>query len=386
MKTLLVNVVLLLALSTSHAEDRLWVNAKISGKPARLALDTGFAGEIGLFRPCADRLGLKLRPAGAMGTLPLWQTKTCIVRLQGWSFWGFPFGIGHIPVVEIPTFLKNDLDGCVGWPAIRHRVIEFDAGKRTFNFLDQVPEEAAGWTKMAVEPNSGILALKRRNLEGGDEIILVDTGSGGGVALGGKKWQEWESSHPNLPLTLTADFVLDKGIRVYKQTWADRFTLGSLEMSDLLVEEDVGGGKAWAGPAESIMTLGTAALGRLDFIVDGKHNVAYLRPKATSAKPRQHNRLGAVFVPRDPSSEDLLAHVAAGSPAAEAGIRDGDVLLNMSGHDATNWRKDRAWAFSDERPAGTKLEVTVWRDGERLKLRAVLRDILVPKPASSSSM
>jgi C-terminal processing protease CtpA/Prc len=81
--------------------------------------------------------------------------------------------------------------------------------------------------------------------------------------------------------------------------------------------------------------LGLEALKRLDLIVDGKHGMAYLRPKQTRSVPGDHNRLGAVFVPRDDQSDDLVAHVLEGSPAFEAGIRNGDVLLSIGGRDLT---------------------------------------------------
>ena len=74
-------------------------------------------------------------------------------------------------------------------------------------------------------------------------------------------------------------------------------------------------------------TLGLAALKRLDIVIDGKHGIAYLRPKKTPPLPYQHNRLGADFIPQDSHNDDLIAHVANGSPAYEAGIRDGDILL-----------------------------------------------------------
>ena len=382
MKTILLSIVLWLALSASHAEDRLWVNAKISGKPARLALDTGLGSEIGLFRSGADRLGLKLRRNGTYASLPLWQTGSCMVRLQGWSSWGFPYGIGHIWIVEIPSFVKTDADGCVGWPAIRYRVVEFDALKQTFKFLHEVPKATACWTKMALQPNSGILALKPESHNGDNEIILVDTGAGCGIALSPQKWREWETAPPNLPVTVRAEYGMAEGSTLRKQTWANKFNLSSMEMTDLLVEEDTWGGKP---PAGVVATLGMAALKRLDFIVDGQHNVAYLRPKTTLASPELHNRLGATFVPRDPAGQDLIAHVAGGSPAADAGIRNGDVLLKVGERDVTRWRNDPDWAYFEQGQVGTKVELTVLRGGERLKFTAVLRDILAPNTVPSPS-
>ena len=74
-------------------------------------------------------------------------------------------------------------------------------------------------------------------------------------------------------------------------------------------------------------TLGLAALDRQDVIMDGKNGVVYFARQPSSVKPNQHNRLGADFVTSDLQHDDLVAHVAAGSPAEMAGIRNGDLLL-----------------------------------------------------------
>jgi predicted metalloprotease with PDZ domain len=71
-----------------------------------------------------------------------------------------------------------------------------------------------------------------------------------------------------------------------------------------------------------------------------KKGLAYVRAKKTVATPPDHNRLGAVFVPIESQSDDLIAHVIAGGPAYDAGVRDGDVLLKIDKLDVTRWRTD----------------------------------------------
>ena len=130
--------------------------------------------------------------------------------------------------------------------------------------------------------------------------------------------------------------------------------------------------------------LGIAALKQLDLIVDGKTGVAYVQPHS-GPRARQHNRLGAIFAPGH-ASDDLVAFVLDGSPAYEAGIRNGDVLLKIGNLDATKWPTDpavlplsRFWA----RPAGDKLDLTLKRGSETLQKTVVLKDILGEKlPAS----
>jgi C-terminal processing protease CtpA/Prc len=102
--------------------------------------------------------------------------------------------------------------------------------------------------------------------------------------------------------------------------------------------------------------------------------------------PYKHNRLGAVFVPRDLQSDDLIAHVIVGSPAYEAGLQDGDILLKEDGRDVTNWRTGGTpnTPFR-EQPAGTKLELTLKRGDKIFKTTAVLRNILPPDAPKNSN-
>ena len=132
-------------------------------------------------------------------------------------------------------------------------------------------------------------------------------------------------------------------------------------------------------------SLGLAALQRLDLIIDGDLGFAYLRPKSTPPPPYEHNRLGSVFVPSDLQGGDLLARVIAGSPAYQAGIRDGDVLLKVGDLDVTQWRTDpkilplsRFW----EGPPGTRLELTLKRGTKTSRKTAVLRQILSSEAGS----
>jgi hypothetical protein len=95
--------------------------------------------------------------------------------------------------------------------------------------------------------------------------------------------------------------------------------------------------------------------------------------------PVLSNNISVAFVPRDLQSDDLVAHVVAGSPAYEAGIRDGDILLKV-GRDVANWcdPNSKINAPFREQPAGTKFELTLKRGDKVFKTTAVLRNILPP--------
>ena len=73
-----------------------------------------------------------------------------------------------------------------------------------------------------------------------------------------------------------------------------------------------------------------------------------------------------------------------GSPADEAGIEPGDVVVDVDGHTVRSDADLRTRLYAD--PPGTLLQLTVDRDGTDLGTTAVLgtADTDVPEEASSS--
>ena len=382
MRMLIHILVCSLCLHVVRADDWFWIDAKVNGKPVRLVLDTGCDPHLVLFRDTAQRLGLKMQEAKTSGR---WITEECTVKLP-WSFWGFAHARTKLVVVDVPSHVRKtiNMDGAVGWPILGDRILELDAARQKYRLLRKVPKATATWTSVALRTNlpsgSRVLALDLPDADGSKGVLVVDTGAGGtGVHLSPRRWREWKAVHTN-QTTLITKYTPEASIYAQEQAWADKLSLGPLDLTDVLIEE--------ADPIfsrslpEYAGTLGLEALKRLDVIVDGKHGIAYLRPKQTTFAPGEHNRLGAVFVPRDDQSDDLVAHVLDGSPAFEGGIRNGDILLSIGGRDVTTWRTDPddtlnlQWTF--ESPAGTPLDLTMKRGDQTFKTTVLLREILKP--------
>lgn len=288
-----------------------------------------------------------------------------------WSFWSVTRGKGELGVIEWPPhvtqeigegFGRHGFDGWVGWGIVSHKVIELDASKQKFRFLRKVPNKAAGWTKLALRTDLGILALEVDNPDGSKGVVIVDTGSSSGVGLPPLKWQEWKVTHTNQPATLIAGYMVEPGLIVREQAWTDELSVGPLELTDVAVEEADPWSlkKVQSGHAA---TFGMTALKRLDLIVDGKRGVAYLRPKKTPAPPPpfKHNRCVLLFAPRNAQSDDLIAHVVDFSWAYEAGVRDGDLLSKIDERDVETWRADpgEKWRVSPLSPIHLRAVVEI---------------------------
>lgn len=373
---------LLFSLVVRGSDDRIWMDGTVNGDPVHLFFDSG-APEFYLFRRSATRLGFEIPE---LISLEPWTTfyadSKCRLECPGFK------GKIRPIIIEPPSFAPvGKADGFVGWKMIHKNFVQIDAANGSITILKETPAEVKAWTRFKVRSQKpsgwrrwGILAIelpKDANPSGG--IVIIDTGSPNGIGLPDAVWREWKLGHTNVSLTLVTGLMPSAGILALEQAWAREFQLGPVALSDVTLGES----ESWSqGMARNrhAATLGMEALARLDLVVDGKAGWAYLRGKTNTVAPPTHNRLGAAFAPKDEKSRDLIAKVLPHTPAAEADIQNGDILLKVNGRDVTRWRETSAaswgagalWAA----PAGTRLRLTLRRGTEAFEKEVVLRDLM----------
>ncbi len=370
-------VILCLWAVCALADERLWVEAKINGQPARLCVDTG-TSDLVLLRSGAKRLGIKFTdpPTNtvlAPGEIPSGISEPCDLVVHRTKV------RTQFRVAELPAYVHTDIDGLIGWKAVKDNILKIDGEHGTIVALTEVPKSSRGWLKLPVDRRSDYLQLEVPHGNGEYGSVFVDTGWTQGVGLSDPKWSEWKAAHPLQPLTVRAYYMPGSGVQVKEEGWANQLAIGPLTLTNVPVTQaPMTHQTLAAAPYEA--SLGLAGLKRMDLIVDGAKGVAYVRPKKNAPLPYQHSRIGAVFVPADGQSDDLVARIVPGSPAEEAGIRNGDVLLQVGTLDVTKWRTDprvlpltRFW----ERPAGSKLDLTLKRGDKVYRVNVTLRQILM---------
>ncbi len=356
----------------ARADERLLMDARVGGKVGRFAFDSG-APDMIVFPEGVERLGLRLVPpqTNAVSSNRIATVYTALTRFELGqnSFWT------TFTVMGRPAYLDPGIDGLIGWLRVKRDVFRIDAAGLKVEPLTNAPDETAGWMQFRVAA-SRLLTLEMPGSGSNIATVIVDTADDRGVSLSPRRWREWRAVNPKQPATLSAVIMPGFGVSVKEQSWAKELVFGPLTLTNVPVTE-FNEAQAALGSTNNEAILGIAALKQLDLIVDGKRGIAYAQPHPGPQPPYQHNRLGAVFAPD--GVDDLTAHVADASPAAEAGIRNGDVLLKIGELDATKWQTDpavlplsRFW----NRPAGEKLELTLKRGAETLKKIVVLRDIL----------
>ena len=368
--------------SLDAVEDRIRLPVVINGKEVTFALDTGFGTSLVLFRDEAERMKLRITPPrddirAGPGKVLLGETEACAV-----AFLGHTESV-PLAVLETPWGAGTDgVVGVVGWPVLSRQIVSFKpAGNNEHVNIEAVlPTDQKGWLKVRVLPGP-ILALEIPGAAGDAVIVRVDTGDSDGVILRTEPFRSWRKKNPATPTTLTARMLPATGLMISQEVWADEIDLGQMLLRNAPVIE--GTTDFEGAPPNVIAVIGMAALRRLDLVVDGRDGSAYVRPSQASTAGYDHNRMGAVFTPAETQSSDLVATVAANSPAEQSGVRNGDVLLKIDSLDVTPWRTQpgilplaRFWSS----PAGTRLTLSVRRSGKTIVIPVVLRDILRPKP------
>jgi hypothetical protein len=365
-------------------DDRLAFEAKVNGQPVILGFDTGTERTC-LFRATVRRLGLSVTdpPPDAkvpQGYVPTVMSEEC------------DLAIDHIvvhtelAVLDVPQGLSpGGVDGILAWYNVQNHIFRISGAPMSLTILPALPKDIASWTKWPIDPQYSVLTIELPETEGRRGRILVDTGSFFGVELNSRRWRQWREAHKDAPATPVAFFMPGSGLHVREQCWADKLEIGGFTITDVPV---IQGRPDEQYPVSSEAVIGLFGLLRFEVIIDGAQDSFYTRSAPMSPLPYKHNRLGAVFAPKDLESQDLIGYVVEGGPAYQAGIQNGDILLSVDGLDVTQWRTDpnaRPGKFW-EQPAGTEHRLTLLRDGRQLECAVKLCDILGPhQPRSASS-
>src|SRR5215469_13021037 len=224
-----------------------------------------------------------------------------------------------------------------------------------------------------------ILVVHTPDTGSSNAAVVIDTGDPSGLHLERTRWLKWLNDHPNRPLTMRTGFYpFARQMVTLEEGWASEVSLGTLKFHQVPVEQGL---EAWFTSTnyQYAGTLGLMAMRPLQLIIDSKNMVLYARPKDTITTNYEYDRLGAVFVATNSLGEDLVAYVAPNSPASEAGIQNGDVLLSVDNDLVADLRSRpdfRNLVQKWQRPAGEEFWLMLKRDATIYNTPVKLRDIL----------
>ena len=360
---------------------RRWMvlEAKVAGSaPLRFILDSGAPIVVLASRELGEQLPLQIIGQARVGGAGDGEATTVAlasdvrVELEGATIENATMAVGAAATAIAGA------DGILGGSLFRNLVVEIDWDSSTLTLHDPARFEYQGSgiaLPLTLLPSGHLLVegAVRQGSATNTARLLVDTGAGHALSL------EPSVLEPAAPLT---DVIIgwgSNGVARGDIGTVEGLQLGDIELRDVITSFPSSGPWASMGEAQGAEihgNIGQRILRRFHVIFDVPGGRLILEPGATLADPFVFDTTGLAFAPWSPGSEELeIAEVIPGSPAAEAGIRAGDVLLSIDGRDVAvidaREVETKLWG-----PPGGHVEVAVRQNGKRQQHRLTRRALL----------
>jgi hypothetical protein len=342
-------------------------------RPLRFILETG-AGMTGVDRATARELGLR-----TVGEVPVSGADEKSVNVQIAELPELRLGgltLPRLPVAvhsfeRIQAHAGRRFDGLLGFDVLSRFVNEIDYAGRRLRLHDTLTFRYTGFgEKLAFRLDLNLVHVPARIHQPGrrplDGEFVVDTGAGGRNGL-----------------VFAAPFVAQHGLPAPGQhtlaVWAaglgisgavsaeigyiEGLDLGALRLTRpvALFSRDRRGFLSWPGRAG---VIGNEILRRARIILDYSRRELILEKNERWEDPFEFDMSGLTLSAEGDGLDVVrVTQVVEGSPAAEAGIRSGDVIAAVNGHPAGGFRlhrlrelflgERRRYTLTIERPGGT---------------------------------
>lgn len=314
------------------------LDARINGAPATLALDTG-SSMCSLDREWATALGLEPgQPANAVGT----DSVSISLATMDSLVLGPDVGLRNVPAALVPlrdvsATLGQVIHGTVGWPLFMQYVVEIDYAARVVLLHDPstFAYHGAG-ERIPVDLSRRVPVLRAEFVANGTNIpvrLLLDLGTGGYASVLTKPFVDRHVE--SLTAGPCTERLLGAGVggSVHGRVTAlSALHLGSLQVPNPYVAVPAND-RGFFGATWVDGTLGAPVLSRTRLILDYAHHEVIIEPVTAMDAPFPFDKSGLSFRADGPNLDTVVIdEVAAGSPAARAGIAVGDVLRSVNGH------------------------------------------------------
>ncbi|HPR00487.1 MAG: aspartyl protease family protein [Lewinellaceae bacterium] len=274
------------------------------------------------------------------------------------------------------------IDGILGGDAFKHYVTQIDYRKQilTLTKKEHFQEPGSHYHRIPLRLKEAKPLLNATvTLENNARVpvsLLMDTGSGIPLLL-------YANTHPNLSIPeKTILGQLGKGLGGYLLGYMGR--IKQLDLPSNLEFTNVLASFQRLDSASQIFTqnnerngiLGNQVLRRFDVIIDYPDSVLYLKPTRSYKQKFNYDRSGMLIYAIGHNLKDFYVNtIIPGSPAEEADIREGDLILKIRGLPASLFDLTSINRMLMKRP-GKKIKVTIERNGERMEKTFRLRDLI----------
>lgn len=358
-----------------------WLKASVNGGPLEdFIYDTGASVTV-IDSAYAAKIGLKstgqmqAQGAGSAGGASFASLDK--LRIQGADGDGVELANSKVAVLSVnpvlAPFFWKDCAGIIGFDAIVQFVNEVDFDGKELTLFDPKTFAYSGKGAELDMTLAGTVPVVKVKVDGEYEgAARLDIGSGSTLDLHTPfvKQHDLIAKHPKALTVMGGGFG---------GTFESRFArMKSLEIGPYKVDEpliglstiDVGAlaSEDYAG------NLGNRLLERFKVTLDYDRRKIWLEPGAKYGEREGFSRFGAQLTKHGDTM--VIGQMLAKSPAAEAGLREGDEVLSVDGRAVGSLDPDRLEDRFETGKVGEKVAVVVRRDGKEKKVTVKLRDLL----------
>ena len=280
----------------------------------------------------------------------------------------------QVPVAIMPMPPPFQGDGLVGLSFLKQFNIRLDYERKAVSFAPQSSTNLAGGGSSVPIQKGVPMLVVQAEVDGIPARLMVDTGGSQALIL-----RSWFVEKYKLRERYPKRLNLVTGVGLLGQMRGEIARLQSLKLGDYTVtnvfaEFEVKS-KTWPGDFAGF--IGAPFLRRFNLTFDAAGHRLWIDPNASykmEASPPACVRSGFVCLPE--GTNWIVQDIIAGSPAAEAGVRRGDCLLEINGVPVPSLKPSEIRrAFRAE--SGTRVRLRLQSGDEAVReVSLTLRDLL----------
>jgi len=357
-------------------DNRVFIEAKINGKgPFALILDTGASGTV--MRGAAERLGLKIENESqqrGVGEKTVASGETHLNELQIGDAHFYGLDVGVLPGDDTPeVFGTQPLDGIVGLEIFQHFVVKHDYVHKLLTFT--LPDHYSASKNAMIVPFERPMQIPvvEAELDGVRGRFGVDTGARSALLVYGP-WAD--ANHLREKYNAKVEGVTGWGIGgpVRSQlARAKELKFGETTVDDIVIR--LSSQKAGLTTSSAMAGLiGPDVLSQFDVTFDYSRSRIILEGNSNYGRHDTWDRAG-MWLGQE-GDHFHVVDVIAGSPAAQAGIKRGDIVTAIDGKKTTLYFLPDFRDSLRKLPAGTKMIFRVSSGDNNRDVTIVLRDLV----------
>ncbi len=362
-------------------DDAIIAEARVNGKTVQTMFDTGFSGafvigpHIDLGRP-TGKMGLK----DFVGVFEANTIKVASLELGSLKMSNEALEIVQLPTLDFTESYGTHVDGIMGIEPFSPYVLEINFDKRkfiiypdTYDFSTDAPQSQNAYTTKMLPIGRKSIELAVRTSNGKNIVLALDTGNSF-YATTHKEVLERVGLWPDgkAPQFVGRAYVASGPV----ESW--NFMMTGATIFGVPVENSV-----WniidlpSSDAQHDGTVGFGFLKHFNVTIDFKRRKVRLENFTGKAADEMEGEVGIAATYHPGKKQMVVARVTPDSPAARAGIKDGDLLLSVGTKDLfrSSYREVKALLAG---VAGTQVDVAVSSLGT-LRRHSLVRKVLANK-------